>query len=182
MSVHAMLCQFRSIASRKAPAWNFSAACSQVRGFAGNSKEIGGVLHDLGFSPEQSQTLVNSLQKMGASVTPGTIKSFGKSGLVSLLDSIEQENAVLEKRSSAAKVTICFKLPDSREGSPPLSLDCREGDSLVEVVQDHDILKGYFAMSCGGIAACSTCHVILDRDWYDAVEPADEVSFDPSTL
>ncbi|MBN8827205.1 MAG: ferredoxin family 2Fe-2S iron-sulfur cluster binding protein [Sphingobacteriia bacterium] len=45
------------------------------------------------------------------------------------------------------------------------------GISLLEVAHANDIdLEG----ACEGSLACSTCHVIVDEDWYDLLSPASE--------
>jgi len=48
----------------------------------------------------------------------------------------------------------------------------KEGLSLLEVAHKHGIdLEG----ACEGSLACSTCHVIVDKDFYDTLsEPTDE--------
>ena len=52
---------------------------------------------------------------------------------------------------------------------------CAEGDNLVEVAEDNQASVGaYFECTCGGIAACSTCHVILDEESYKLFPPPDE--------
>lgn len=43
----------------------------------------------------------------------------------------------------------------------------KTGDSLLDTAHKHDVdVEG----ACGGELACSTCHVILDQEWYDKVE------------
>lgn len=47
-----------------------------------------------------------------------------------------------------------------------------EGDSLLDIAQANDLdMEG----ACGGSCACSTCHVIVDPEYYDALpEPDDD--------
>lgn len=47
-----------------------------------------------------------------------------------------------------------------------------EGDNLLDIAQAHNLdMEG----ACGGSCACSTCHVIVDPDFYDAIpEPDDD--------
>jgi len=46
-----------------------------------------------------------------------------------------------------------------------------EGDCLLEVAQIADMpLEG----TCEGQMACSTCHVIIGKDWFDRLPPASE--------
>ena len=45
------------------------------------------------------------------------------------------------------------------------------GDRLLEVAQAADMpLEG----TCEGQMACSTCHVIVTREWFDQLPPASE--------
>ena len=44
-----------------------------------------------------------------------------------------------------------------------------EGDNLLRLAQRHDVpLEG----ACEGVTACSTCHVVLGDDFFDALEDA----------
>jgi ferredoxin, 2Fe-2S len=52
-----------------------------------------------------------------------------------------------------------------REVNAPLGL------SVLEVAHRHDIdIEG----ACEGSLACSTCHVIVDPEWYDLLKEASE--------
>ncbi|CEP61168.1 adrenodoxin LALA0_S02e08240g [Lachancea lanzarotensis] len=45
------------------------------------------------------------------------------------------------------------------------------GDSLLDIAQAHNLdMEG----ACGGSCACSTCHVIVDPEYYDALEEPDD--------
>ena len=60
-----------------------------------------------------------------------------------------------------------FKLPD---GSTK-EIDAPEGISLLEVAHQNDIdLEG----ACEGSLACSTCHVIVEEEFYDKLEEPSE--------
>ena len=49
--------------------------------------------------------------------------------------------------------------------------DTPEGLSVLEVAHAHDIdLEG----ACEGSLACSTCHVVIDPEWYDLLPDATE--------
>ena len=52
------------------------------------------------------------------------------------------------------------KIPYDRTGLPGSILDIAEGAG-VDI--DH---------ACGGVAACSTCHVVIDADWFAKLPPA----------
>ena len=43
-------------------------------------------------------------------------------------------------------------------------VDAPVGRSVLEIARRHDIdIEG----ACDGSLACSTCHVVVDPDWYD---------------
>ena len=45
------------------------------------------------------------------------------------------------------------------------------GDSILDIAQDNYIdIEG----TCEGSMACSTCHVIVDKNWYRKLEEASE--------
>lgn len=63
--------------------------------------------------------------------------------------------------------TITFIEPDGTRRE----FDAADGDTILEVGQRHGIdLEG----ACEGGMACSTCHVIIDKDWYSRLDPASE--------
>ena len=50
-------------------------------------------------------------------------------------------------------------------------VEAAEGLSVLEVAHRNKIeLEG----ACEGSLACSTCHVVVARDWYDKLSPATE--------
>ena len=57
---------------------------------------------------------------------------------------------------------IIFKHVD---GSEKL-VEAENGLSLMEVARDYDLgIEG----TCGGSISCCTCHVIIDKSWYEIV-------------
>ena len=51
-------------------------------------------------------------------------------------------------------------------------VDARLGDSVLDVARRHGIdIEG----ACEGSLACSTCHVIVESDWYELLnEPSED--------
>jgi 2Fe-2S ferredoxin len=57
-----------------------------------------------------------------------------------------------------------------RDGTPR-EVDAPLGLSVLEIAHRHDIdIEG----ACEGSLACSTCHIIVDPDWYDLLKEASE--------
>ncbi|ARP96839.1 2Fe-2S iron-sulfur cluster-binding protein [Bordetella genomosp. 13] len=61
---------------------------------------------------------------------------------------------------------MIFQLPDGSERT----LDAPADWSLMECARHHGI-EGVVA-ECGGGAICGTCHVHIDPQWFDRLEPA----------
>lgn len=62
---------------------------------------------------------------------------------------------------------ITFVEPDGKEHT----FDAPEGLSILEVAHKNDIdLEG----ACEGSLACSTCHVIVDAQWFTKLDEATE--------
>jgi ferredoxin, 2Fe-2S len=54
-------------------------------------------------------------------------------------------------------------------------VDAPLGKSVLDIAQANDFeVEG----ACEGSLACSTCHVIIDPDWYDKLRPAEEEEAD----
>jgi len=63
----------------------------------------------------------------------------------------------------------------SSDGEQTLEVVAKEGDNLLTVAQIHDQpLEG----TCEGQMACSTCHVIVDKDDFDKLPEASEMEED----
>jgi 2Fe-2S ferredoxin len=49
---------------------------------------------------------------------------------------------------------------EQRDKTPVILTDINPGDSLLEVLLDHHIELHH---NCGGVCACSTCHLYLEK-------------------
>jgi 2Fe-2S ferredoxin len=59
----------------------------------------------------------------------------------------------------------------SADGRTRMDVDAPVGLSVLEVAHANDIdLEG----ACEGSLACSTCHVIIDAEWYEQLDPPTE--------
>jgi ferredoxin, 2Fe-2S len=62
---------------------------------------------------------------------------------------------------------ITFITPDDQR----IEVDAPVGLSILEIAHRNKIdLEG----ACEGSLACSTCHVIVESEWYDLLSPASE--------
>lgn len=69
------------------------------------------------------------------------------------------------KPGEELKVTFILKDGSQR------TYEVAEGDSLLDIAQANNLeMEG----ACGGSCACSTCHVIVDPDYFDALPESDD--------
>jgi ferredoxin, 2Fe-2S len=62
---------------------------------------------------------------------------------------------------------VVFITPDEKR----IEIDAPEGLSILEVAHQNNVdLEG----ACEGSLACSTCHVIVEPEWYDVLPEASE--------
>ena len=48
-------------------------------------------------------------------------------------------------------------------------VDAEDGLTLMEVARDNDLgVEG----TCGGSISCCTCHIVIEKDWFSKVGPA----------
>ncbi len=59
----------------------------------------------------------------------------------------------------------------SPDGETTQTVEARPGDNSLEIAQNAgQPLEG----TCEGQMACSTCHVIIAKEWFDKITPATE--------
>ncbi len=86
------------------------------------------------------------------------LKMLGPVGLNSLVEAVRLEIASKNQRPRSP-VFVNIKLPGK---ASMLKIQALEGDTFYDLVQSHHELNRYLECACKGIAACSTCHVIVD--------------------
>lgn len=66
-----------------------------------------------------------------------------------------------------ARIKVTFILPNGER----TTLDAPAGASILDVAHENDVdLEG----ACEGSVACSTCHVIVDPEYYAKMEEPDD--------
>lgn len=71
----------------------------------------------------------------------------------------------LTKPKAGEELKITFILKDGQQKT----YEVAEGDTILDIAQSHNLdMEG----ACGGSCACSTCHVIVDPEYYDALPEA----------
>jgi 2Fe-2S ferredoxin len=70
------------------------------------------------------------------------------------------------------KVMYTINIQFEQKGKEPVSLEnIKAGDSLLEVLLDHDIDLHH---NCGGVCACSTCHLYVNEGMDSLAELSDK--------
>lgn len=74
----------------------------------------------------------------------------------------------LHKPKPGEELHITFITKDGTQHE----FEVAEGDNILDIAQANNLdMEG----ACGGSCACSTCHIIVDPDFYDAIpEPDDD--------
>lgn len=74
----------------------------------------------------------------------------------------------IRKPAQGEELHVTFITKDGEQ----VKLVAAEGDNLMDIAQAHNLdMEG----ACGGSCACSTCHVIVDPEYYDRMEePSDD--------
>lgn len=87
-------------------------------------------------------------------------------GLAALAAAVEVE---LAKNAGKAIVKVNVVAP---EGRHRFTIEAYEGQSLADIVEhgegpEASLLGEYIECACSGVMACSTCHVVVDPEWWD---------------
>jgi ferredoxin len=74
----------------------------------------------------------------------------------------------LHKPKAGEELHITFITKDGSQQT----FEVAEGDNILDIAQAHNLdMEG----ACGGSCACSTCHIIVDPEFYDEIpEPDDD--------
>ncbi len=74
--------------------------------------------------------------------------------------------------------TITFTFEDSRIA--PLTVQADADTSILEVTEEHDIHLNH---NCGGVCACSTCHIYVQKgeDFLEEISDKEEDFIDRAT-
>ena len=127
----------------------------------------------MGYSPEVSAGMIKAC---GTAPSERELEKFGNKGLAQLAQSVQRELDEAAALSGRARLSIEVSAPASNRS---FTVEVQEGQNLYEVAQSGP-LGDYLECVCKGIAACSTCHVILDEQQTQAQSfgPPDEAELD----
>ncbi len=75
-------------------------------------------------------------------------------------------------------LNINIKVPYERD---TVTISAKPGQTIKDLVDENERLRQYLECACDGNAACSTCHVIVDPDFYDKLDPPEQAELDISS-
>lgn len=146
-------------------------------------------VEERGYAAPIAAGIVNALQQPGSGVSPGgclrMVTSMagsweigeGDEALKAMAAAVEREVALTEGREK-----VSFVVSPPRGSGAPFTVVGFEGASLQAVIEGPGaaeptgarLLAEYLECACSGVAACSTCHVHVDEEWYAKVgEPSE---------
>jgi len=127
----------------------------------------------------QDKELMDGIIKSFPSPPPSVreLESFGDAGLSSLAAAVARELAETRLRAQAAPIVVFV---DSPRGNVRLELQAKEGQTFFDLAKENPSTLGMeMECACGGIAACSTCHVIIDsKEQFDSLPAPEEAELD----
>ncbi len=100
------------------------------------------------------------------------IQAMGDAGLASLAEAVMKD---VKKLEHTATVNITVKIPHENK---VLHIAGKEGQSLYDLTTTESELAHSLECACRGIAACSTCHVYVAKEFRDKLPPPEENELD----
>ena len=114
----------------------------------------------------------------GASVTVTELNKYGKAGIEAMAQAVQREQQAMQ---GAAQTTVGIFVSAPHRGLHNIRVDAQAGNTLFDLSKSSTIIKENLECACGGIAACSTCHIIIDptqADWFPPAEEAEQDMLD----
>lgn len=131
-------------------------------------------LLDLGFSIDSASSMLRAFPS-GKNTSVSELQAMGKEGLRSLAVAVESEVEQKRKEATADRVKVVLKVPhDGRK----IALTALSGDTFFDLHQRNREVNEAMECACKGIAACSTCHIIVDPEYYNKLPPPEENELD----
>jgi len=114
----------------------------------------------------------------GASVTVTELGKYGKAGIEAMAQAVQREQQAMQ---GAAQLTVGIFVSAPHRGLHNVRVDAKDGNTLFDLSKSSTVIKENLECACGGIAACSTCHIIIDpahADWFPPAEEAEQDMLD----
>jgi ferredoxin len=132
-------------------------------------------LRSKGYSDE---ALVAGMLKPFSPPTVSALQSLGDSGLKSLAAAVTRELEADRRSASLPDIPVYISSYSRSGDAPALMIVGKPGMTFFDLHQKHQQLAKLMECACGGIAACSTCHVVVDPSDAAALPPVAEAEQD----
>lgn len=99
------------------------------------------------------------------------LESLGEAGIKAFLEAIQRGT----KPQSKDTIQININVPHQTKS---FCIDAAVGSTLKDSIENSRILGSYLECACGGIAACSTCHVYIAKEYMHILPPPEEAEMD----
>jgi 2Fe-2S ferredoxin len=96
-------------------------------------------------------------------------------GFQALVDSVRRQEETSARFASNPTVNLSIHVSKEKMDIP---VSLKEGQSLYEIFKNHETISAYAECACAGVAACSTCHVYVDNDSFEKLDPPEEAELD----
>jgi 2Fe-2S ferredoxin len=141
-------------------------------------------LLELGYEDDVTEGIIKTLSEPSAGVPTGAMTTMVKAmagrwevdedaGLQTLAKAVRED---LLKTAGKELVKFVVRVPSA--GNLEIECEGYEGMSLQDVVENGGPLEDYIECACAGLCACSTCHVVVEKKWFDAMEQPEEAEMD----
>ena len=115
-------------------------------------------------------------EHLGREPTLRDLEKFGVAGLRALAAAVERELEDQRRLQDKEDVTVYVQ---SSHGGKLMKFVAKETETIKALVEKHpEELGELLECACGGIAACSTCHVIVDGDHFAGLPEVEEAEMD----
>mmetsp|Transcript_1570 Transcript_1570/g.2597 ORF Transcript_1570/g.2597 Transcript_1570/m.2597 type:complete len:200 (+) Transcript_1570:29-628(+) len=126
-----------------------------------------------GLEETVAQGIINAFPR--GRVSMADIKALGDVGLKALSESVEREIDSRKHMVGKGSIDITVAVPHH---GVSFNLTVPNNTTFFELARQNEDISQYMECACSGIAACSTCHVIVDPSQFDALPEAEEAELD----
>ena len=134
------------------------------------------LIEQVGVRIEVADEIIKVLNQTGSSATSSGLEQLGETWLQQLVKSIELDLTDKEKKKASRQEKITLLIDNPRVSKHTRKLEIYANETLFNTTCTPIIDDLEFA--CGGNAACSTCHVVVDPDFFTLLSPPQEDELD----
>ena len=125
-----------------------------------------------------AQVSASILKAITPSSSPSVreLQAFGDGGLEAIAQAVRRELDAAKQSAGKPLVNLILSAPHA--GIIDVTVQARSGSTLLDVAKESTLVGEQLECACNGIAACSTCHVILSPDQMHHFPPPTEAEQD----